>query len=68
MGAGGWNGLARMPREPLYALLAGLVLLYMPHETTAAWQPSGLASLTIGSTYFWATLALWTSCLTARPS
>ena len=50
------------------ALLAGLVLLYMPHETTAAWQPSGLASLTIGSTYFWATLALWTSCLTARPS
>jgi hypothetical protein len=68
MGAGGWNGLARVPREPLYALLAGLVLLYMPHETTAAWQPSGLASLTIGSTYFWATLALWTSCLTARPS
>ena len=68
MGAGGWNGMARMSRGSLSALLAALVLLYMPHETTAAWQPSGLASLTVGSTYFWATLALWTCCLTARPS
>ena len=34
-------------------------MLYVPHETTALWQPSAIASLTIGSAYFWAALCLW---------
>jgi hypothetical protein len=48
-------------------VLAGIALLYVPHEITAAWQPSGLASLTIGSTYFWAALCLWIPLMTVRP-
>jgi len=63
----GWDGLARMHRSARLGVLAGIALLYVPHEITAAWQPSGLASLTIGSTYFWAALCLWIPLMTVRP-
>ena len=67
MGAGrDWDGLAGLSRGALAGVLVGLALLYVPHETTVAWQPSGLASLTIGSTYFWATLCLWIPLMTPR--
>ena len=69
MGAGrGWDGLATLSRGALAGVLVGLALLYVPHETTAAWQPSGFASLTIASTYFWATLCLWVPLMATRPS
>ena len=69
MGAGrDWDGLAGLSRGALAGVLVGLALLYVPHETTVAWQPSGLASLTIGSTYFWATLCLWIPLMTPRSS
>ena len=69
MGAGrGWDGVNALSRGGVAALLAGLALLYVPHETTALGQPSGLATLTIASTYFWGVLSLWCTWLKARPT
>jgi Glycosyltransferase family 87 len=62
----GWGRLAGLPRPWLALLLAGVALLYVPHEATFVGQPSGLASVTIGSAYFWGTLALWLT-LVASP-
>jgi hypothetical protein len=33
---------------------------------TFSGQPSGVASLTVGSSYFWGVLALWLAILTTR--
>jgi hypothetical protein len=69
IGAGrGWHGLRALSSAKVGLLAAGLALLYVPHETTYAGQLSGLASLTIGSAYFWGVLCLWTTWLTPRPA
>jgi hypothetical protein len=69
----GWMGAARdwMPIRrctgaTLALVFAGLALLYVPHEATFAGQPSGLASLTAGSAYFWGLLLVWLGVLSAR--
>lgn len=67
LGAGrGWERLRQFGATSVTLLIVGLALTYVPHESTLAGQPSGLASLTIGSTYFWAVLLLWLSAGTAR--
>jgi hypothetical protein len=45
-----WDGLAGLSAAHWQACWSGWPA-YVPHETTVAWQPSGLASLTIGSTH-----------------
>jgi Glycosyltransferase family 87 len=55
----GWSGIGALSGPWLVLPLAGLALLYVPYEATFTGQPSGLASATIGSAYFWGTLALW---------
>jgi hypothetical protein len=45
-------------RAPLGAWL-GLAILCVPLFALRWWQPGALATLTIGSSYAWATLALW---------
>ena len=69
MGAGReWEGVRTMSRGAKTSLLAGLALLYVPHETTFFGQPSGLASITLGSAYFWGALSLWCTWLRPRAS
>jgi hypothetical protein len=69
MGAGrGWQGLRVLSSAKVGIVAAGLALLYVPHETTYAGQLSGLASVTIGSAYFWGVLCLWMTWLTPRPA
>ena len=43
----------------------GQVGLWWPNELTILGQPSGWATLTIGSSYFWGTLTLWSALLLA---
>ncbi len=65
--ANGWGGFRTLSRPATLLAAVGVALLYVPHETTLAGQPSGLASLTVASAYFWGTLAVWlTICLTPR--
>jgi hypothetical protein len=59
-------GLAALGRGSLALGIAGVLALYVPQELTLRGQPSGLATLTIASTYFWAVLSLWLAAATAR--
>ena len=70
MGAGeGWRRLTRLPRPALAALVVGIALLYTPQEVANAGQPSTLATLTLASAYFYATvLLLWATLNRTRPS
>jgi hypothetical protein len=67
MGAGrGWTTIRGCTRSTLALVFTGLGLLYVPHEATFAWQPSGLASFTAASAYFWGLLLVWVGILSAR--
>jgi hypothetical protein len=60
MGAGdGWAGLRRLSRPALAAVVIAIALLYTPQEVANAGQPSPLATVTLASTYFYATGLLW---------
>ena len=60
MGAGnGWARLKQLPRPALAAFLIAIALLYTPQEVANAGQPSTLATLTLASAYFYATVLLW---------
>jgi hypothetical protein len=67
MGAGrGW-GPVRALRPGAMAMLAMAVsLLYMPQEVANSLQPSPLATLSLASAYFYATLLLWLTLQRAR--
>ena len=60
LGAGEhWSGLRRLRPPVLWLLVAGLALLYTPQEVANAATHSALATLTLTSVYFWATVTLW---------
>ncbi|MDP9249922.1 MAG: DUF2029 domain-containing protein [Chloroflexota bacterium] len=61
-----WEGLRKAGTPSVTLLLVGLSLLYVPQESTLFGQPSSVASLTIGSAYFWGLLSLWLAILTTR--
>ena len=63
----GWHRLRGLGRGWQVALGAGIALLYVPHEATFAGQPSGLASITVASVYFWGVLSIWVT-LAANPA
>jgi hypothetical protein len=50
------------------AALFGVLILLAPLSVVLAWQPSGLATITIGSAYFWGTVCVWSSMLRRPPS
>jgi Glycosyltransferase family 87 len=67
MGAGRkWDRLRQLEQPTLVLLAIGVALCYVPQETTRIGQPSALASITIGSAYFWGVLAGWLGVLQAR--
>jgi hypothetical protein len=53
-------------RGPLIVGAFGFLLLYVPQELTMRGQPSGLATVTAASTYFWALISLWLAAATVR--
>jgi len=68
MGAGdGWARLKQLPRPALAALVVAIALLYTPQEVANAGQPSTLATLTLASAYFYATVLLWLILIRTRP-
>jgi hypothetical protein len=67
MGAGtGWATVRRLPRVWMFALVAAVVLLYLPQELANAAQPSRMATLTLASAYFYATCLIWLSAVCNR--
>jgi hypothetical protein len=67
MGAGrNWDGVRQLDRRPLALLAVGIAFCYLPQELTHTGQPSPLASITIGSAYFWGVLAAWLGVLKAK--
>ena len=66
--ADGWSRVRGLTRPAVAALVLGLALLYVPQEVANAGQPSRLATLTLASAYFYGTLLLWLTVLTARPT
>jgi hypothetical protein len=68
MGAGdGWARLKQLTRPVLAALVIAIALLYTPQELANAGQPSTLATLTLASAYFYATVLLWAILIRSRP-
>jgi len=66
MGAGsGWQGFRNLGRTGRLALVGAIVLLYLPQEVANSGQPSRLATLTLASGYFWATITLWLAMLSS---
>jgi hypothetical protein len=61
-----WQGIRSAGRDALILGLTGFALLYVPSDALLAGQPSGIATATIASTYFWGVLFLWLSTLWAR--
>ncbi|MFN8065683.1 MAG: glycosyltransferase family 87 protein [Vicinamibacterales bacterium] len=55
-----WRG--RFPR----GAVAGVMALCVPLFAAPLWGRTGLAAISVGSAYTWATLLLWFSTLTAR--
>jgi alpha-1,2-mannosyltransferase len=69
MGAGdGWAGLKKLSKPALAALVIAIALLYIPQEVANAAQPSNLATLTLASAYFYATVVLWATLIRNRPN
>jgi hypothetical protein len=61
-----WTRLQLLPARTLVSLLVALGLLYLPQEVANAGQPSPLATLTLASTYFYATAMLWATLIRSR--
>jgi hypothetical protein len=67
VGAGrDWQGIRQAGREAVVLGLVGFAFLYVPPDALLSGQPSGLATATIASAYFWGVLFLWLSTLWAR--
>ena len=63
----GWKRLKELPRPALAAFVVAIALLYTPQEVANAGQPSALATLTLASAYFYATVLLWAILIRTRP-
>jgi hypothetical protein len=67
MGAGRrWEGIRQAGTRSIALCCGGLALFYIPQESTFLGQPSGFASISIASAYFWGLLSLWLGLLSAR--
>lgn len=67
-----WATLSKLPRGEvpgawLVLGVAGLAGLYVPFDIASSGQPSAAATLTLTSSYFWATCALWASVAGPSP-
>jgi hypothetical protein len=67
MGAGrGWEPLRALGRGRMATLALAVALLYVPQEVANSLQPWPVATLSLASAYFYATLLLWLTLLRAR--
>ena len=67
LGAGdGWARLQQLPRPALAAVAIAIALFFTPQEVANAGQPSTLATLTLASAYFYATVLLWATLIQTR--
>lgn len=61
-----WEPLRALGRSQMAMLALAAALLYVPQEVANSLQPSALATLSLASAYFYATLLLWLTLLRAR--